>query len=341
MEPAGETEWPEALSNPDEVRAWIGEALSGGPEISGPERIYQATVRTVTAQFTVAGAEPVVFKASALDLFGGAPRIYELLDRKCAGHVPELVAWRQRKGQTWLLFRSFHGQPLDASPTLDGILALARTLARIQVTLAALPPGSLSGLPRTPVSQVPRVFETVLGYIGEKHAAHWQGHDGPRAELVPLVPELLARAAQYHGQVERWAAELAAGGWPQSLDHPDLHLGNAVLQPDGRVLIYDWEEAVLSCPFFSMDQVLDDVRALDQGHAEAWEPQVRQAYLDALPWGSAEGRERAFALAMLLLPVKKAYEYIQTDRALGAVEGNRHLTAILHEAVQRWGAVAG
>jgi hypothetical protein len=320
MEPAGETEWPEALSNPDEVRAWIAEVLPGRPEVGGPKQVYQATARTVTAQFTVAGAESVVFKASALDLFGGASRIYELLGRHCAGHVPELLTWRQQKGQTWLLFRSFHGQSLDASP---------------------LPSGSLSRLPHTPVSQVPRVFKTVVGYIGEKHAAYWQGHEGPRAELMPLVPELLARAAHYQGRIERWAAELAAGGWPQSLDHPDLHLGNAVLQPEGRVLIYDWEEAVVSCPFFSMDQVLDDVRALDQAHAEAWEPQVRRAYLDVLPWGDAEGRERAFELAMLLLPVKKAYEYIQTDRALGAVEGNRHLTAILHEAVQRWEAAVG
>jgi hypothetical protein len=149
MEPAGETEWPEALWNRDGVRAWIAEELAGEPEIGGPERVYQATARTVTAQFTVAGAEPVVFKASAMDLCGGAPRIYDLLDRHCARHVPELVTSRQQKGQTWLIFRSFHGQPLDASPMLDGILALACTLARIQVMPAAAPPGSLSGLPHT------------------------------------------------------------------------------------------------------------------------------------------------------------------------------------------------
>jgi hypothetical protein len=63
---------------------------------------------------------------------------------------------------------------------------------------------------------------------------------------------------------------------------------------------------------------------------------VRAAYLDALPWGTRSARKRGFALAMALLPIKKAHEYMRTDFALGRVEGNRHLTAILLNMLRRW-----
>lgn len=62
--------------------------------------------------------------------------------------------------------------------------------------------------------------------------------------------------ASFLSQLRLWAAELRISGLPYSLDHVDFLPHNAVVQENGRVLIYDWEQAVLSVPFFSLDILL-------------------------------------------------------------------------------------
>ena len=97
----------------------------------------------------------------------------------------------------------------------------------------------------------------------------------------------------------------------------DLLPHNAAVQPQGRVLLYNWEQAVLGCPFFSLDVLL--AFALD--HAENFigglelrgergtegAMALRDAYLDALPWKTRAARERAFALALCLSPIRYAW----------------------------------
>jgi hypothetical protein len=124
-----------------------------------------------------------------------------------------------------------------------------------------------------------------------------------------------------------------------------------VRKRDGGILIYDWEEANLSCPFFSLDRLLDDARPLhlrigspintsDQLPYTPAELAVRSAYLAEIPWGNYAERERGFDLAMCLGPIKTAYEAIGLAEALGWEEGSPHILAwALGRALPRWRAI--
>jgi hypothetical protein len=332
---ADEHTWPAALVNAGAVRAWIAAALPGQPQVLGPLLVQQAKEWGVTASFACADAAPeesreVVFKACLLPLFARAPHIYTLLSEHCAGSVPELLAWTApRAGQTWALFAPFEGERVEAIHTREALLEMARTLAGIQVTVAGLPAEEKAELPCMPVERVPQWYEAVVHDLRERQASLWRGAGRELAEQLHIPADAVERLEVYRPQVAAWAAELQAAGIPDAIDHVDLQWDNAVRQPDGRMLLFDWEEATLSCPLFSLDRLLNDARELDLGEEAAWagdadgtlytlgEAALRDAYLDALPWGTRMARERAFDLAMCLAPVKTAYESMVFADALG------------------------
>lgn len=358
VENASEHVWPEALVETAEVCCWIAAVLPGQPEVVGPIQVMQAKGWGVTASFaaveaggpgeTLRGRE-VVFKAGALPLFAGAPRIAAMLSRCCPDAVPHVLAWEERGPQTWTLFAPFEGTPVAALHTLEPLLETGRTLARIQTAVAALPRSELDGLQCNPAAAVPGWLDEMIEDIRERQLGYWAGKGREMAQQLALPGDVLERLAAVRPKVAAWMDELLAGGWPESIDHVDLHWENAVVKPDGGILICDWEEAVLSCPFFSLDRLLNDARELDLGEAAAWgghmggplytefERALRDAYLDALQWGSRAERERAFELAMRLAPIKTAHEGLVFGKALGWREGAPFVTAwALARALPRW-----
>jgi hypothetical protein len=327
--------WPEALLASEAVRTWIASALPGQPRVVGPLLVHQAKAWGVTASFVAAGSTPersreVVFKASLLPLFARAPHIYALLTERCPGTTPELLAWTSpHPGQTWSLFSPFEGETIEEEHTLDALLAMARTLADIQSTFARLPEQQQATLPRMSIEDLPAWFERVLRDLRERQAPLWRGNAHDLAAQFGLPDDPADQLATFRPQVSAWSHALLAANIPQSLDHVDLHWGNAIQQPNNAVLIYDWEEATLSCPLFSLDRLLNDARELDLGEEAAWssytnrplytpsELALRNAYLHALPWGVRSDRARAFELAMLLAPIKTAHESLIFADALG------------------------
>jgi thiamine kinase-like enzyme len=102
---------------------------------------------------------------------------------------------------------------------------------------------------------------------------------------------------------------------PYSIDHVDLHPGNAVRLDNGRILIYDWEEAVVSCPFFSTDKLLDEAFKLDNRDGSTgdglWsvsQMAVKEAYISKMKCLTFSERSEAFDIAMCIAPVKYAYQ---------------------------------
>ncbi|MFI5274774.1 MAG: hypothetical protein ACHQ4H_17220 [Ktedonobacterales bacterium] len=351
--------WPEALVPAAAARAWIASVLPGGPHVAGPLQVLQAKSWGAVASFVALGTpanagaaqrgEEVIFKACALPLFAAAPRIAALLARVAPGSVPEVYGWAQRGAQTWTLFHTFEGRSLEELRALEPLLALAQTLARVQVAVAHAPEAERVGLPRLPVERLPDLFEEVLRDVRERQMAYWAGPGREMARPFALPADLPARLEAVRPWIAAWTEELRAGPWPETIDHVDLHWDNAVLQPNGEVLIFDWEEATLSAPFFSLDRLLNDARELDLGEAAAWslapdaplytpsERALRDAYLAALPWGTPVERARAFTLAMALAPIKTAYEGQVFGDALGWGAGSPFGTAwALARALPRW-----
>jgi aminoglycoside phosphotransferase (APT) family kinase protein len=188
---------------------------------------------------------------------------------------------------------------------VDGLVALAQATARVQAAVSALPDAERRGLPHSPVERLPEWLDELVADVGRRH---------PRARHV------LDRLGRLRAPVGEWTAELLAGGWPDSIDHTDLHARNALIDERGLVRIVDWEEAVVGLPFFSLDRLLEDARALGASIA------VRDAYLGALPWKSLRERRRALEVALALAPIKVAHECLVFWRARGRPSGNPYLT---------------
>ncbi|MFN8516777.1 MAG: phosphotransferase [Thermomicrobiales bacterium] len=360
-------EWPDALLSTDDVLRWIDDRFPRRTPATGPHAIYRSKAWGVTARFALSPEDEspasVVFKASYLPSFAQAPRISSLLAHHCPTVTPQPLAWTWRDDGTWMLFAPFAGEPITAqrggesgpaqAPPAEALIAVARTFGQIQRAIAGVPPEQIAGLPRFAVSQIPGVFDDLATLIAEHHLTAWQADDGAIIRRVGLPNRPLASLARWRMQVARWAGELAALPWPDTIDHVDLHTGNATLRSDGGVLIYDWEEALIGNPFFSLDRLLADARRLDYPRDSAPEADaiaalasvteriVRDAYIDALPWGDRAARERALDLALLLAPLKAAHEAEAFADALGWDDGHPRLTAWhLARALRRWEAVA-
>ena len=246
-----EHSWPDDLIDPGEVKAWIAAVVPETLEVIGPICIYQAKEWGVTASFAVAGWSglcEVVFKAQMLRLFSGSGRTAELLAQTCPGAVPELLAWEAHGQGNWALFAAFDGEPVDGNVTLDTLTGIARTLARIQVAVVNLPAQKRKLLPRLAVPLLPGLYATVIRDVKERQLAYWVDEGRELAEQFSIPTDVLATLLQLQPFVTAWTEELLAAGWPESIDHVDLHSGNAVRKPDGGILIYDWEEANLELP---------------------------------------------------------------------------------------------
>jgi hypothetical protein len=354
--------WPGELLDVAAVRAWIGEVLPGSSDtawvVRGPTRIYKRRSWGVTARFAVAaGLDPappyeVVFKATHLPRFAHAPRLYALLARHVPAHSPDLLARRETDDGGWMLFRPFAGAPLEQIGGIEPLLDLARTIAHAQATLATLPAAETDFVPRVPIGRVPALLDELLPAIEGRYLPRWAmgGEQNPMA--VPL--DVLLRLARFRPRLDTWAAELAAGPWPLTVDHVGLHDANAVREPNGRVVIFDWEEAVWSCPFFSLDRLLIETwTRTDPSGDVLWdrpdangaslnrgEVAVRDAYLDALPWGTPAERRRAFDLALCLAPIKTAHEAQAYADALGWSGLPEPVGFSLVRALQRWERLA-
>ena len=333
--------WPEAVIPQSSARDWIRGALPGMPVISGPDTIARSKEWSVTASFSARwrdGREQFLFfKAIWGGMFPAAPWVYTLVRRVARQSAPALAAWTPRPDGAWMLFKAGDGRPL-ASESLPELMELARTLARIQVAVAALPATAVAGLPVVRVADLPAMFDTLVADIRDRQLAFWLDVAPELAEQFCLPADLLEQLARFRPFITRWSEQLAAGGWPLSVDHVDVQSENAWLS-DGGVVLLDWDEANLSCPFFSVDLLLDD--AFECGGSAAVEA-VLSAYRDTLPWGTPELRAEAIRLALCLSPIKHAFEAQQLAARTGWPEGSPHITAwALGRALPRWRAATG
>jgi hypothetical protein len=359
--PAGPA-WPSRLLSVVHVRRWIATALRpshGRVAVAGPVEVYsrKGNPWSVTARFAVrarTGPETaVVFKAVLLPRSFYLPRVERLLMRVCPEHVPELLVaevldeptfpdprprarWapevvRTQRGRLYALYRPFAGVPVYQSERPEAVVELARTLARIQVAVAARPEAETDGIPRVPPAAVATQYEAWLRYVRDHHLPRWERGSGRSPRDLGDPRRVLERLERLQAKVRAWAEELRAGGWPLTIDHTDFHHGNAVVQADGRIVVFDWVEAVLSSPFFSLEELLwrPGVRAAE----------VRDAYLDALPWQTRARRERALELGARLSEVKNAYNYEVFWEAFGRPGGSAgSVDQFVRQTLPRWEA---
>jgi hypothetical protein len=106
-------------------------------------------------------------------------------------------------------------------------------------------------------------------------------------------------------------SRLQAIGIPLSLEHGDFRAANILCDDSHSCRIIDWSEAVISHPFFSLAQLLDEEdHAQDPFSAVQIKAQIALAYFG--PWldaGFTQAQlDDGLDLARLLMPIAKAIE---------------------------------
>jgi hypothetical protein len=176
----------------------------------------------------------------------------------------------EEPGEGWML------QP-DGGPTLGSLLDGTDDLARLERMLAVY-----AG-----------VQVAVARHVEELLAAG--APDRRLPQLRPLFEELVAE-------------KLDAYGLPATIDHSDLHAGNVLVAGD-RDVVFDWHEAAVTHPFFSM---LVATRSIGDDHAR-----LVDAYLEPRAGhGSRAELRDALDLALRLGPITRALAW---KRVLGGL----------------------
>ena len=134
-------------------------------------------------------------------------------------------------------------------------------------------------------------------------------------QLLETVPEEFAGTAP---RVRELSAQLAAIDIPETVQHDDLHDGQ-VFARDGGYLFFDWGDACVSHPFFTMSVTLEGNIAwgLDDVEGSVDTTRFRDAYLE--PFTALAPRadlEDAFATALRLGWVCRALNVDRFARAL-------------------------
>jgi hypothetical protein len=367
-----EVNWPEHIASLEAVRAWIAEALDAEVGSIRLAKAFQRQDWGVTASFTldvtganlldVPPARRVVFKSNNLPQRRDLPGLHDLLVRACPDSVPAVLASRPaqgRDGSVWLLFEHFYGTRVfdieGEAPGRAAELKTVRTFATIQAAVSEVIESEQVPLPRAPLAGFAAAYERVQRTFRDQLWPTWQRFRYFRGIHYILPDDLPRHLKEHERAIEFCLDELDAGGWPESVDHTDLHQRNAVVQPDGQILIYEWDEATIGCPFFSLDKLLDIIgepgglaypgpAATPPSHdslarAEA----VRTAYIETLTWGSHTALNRALAVALCLAPLQTLAAHLGVDpiaHAVGSTADNSPneglIAALLARAFYRW-----
>ncbi len=353
MSKQNEFQWPEHLWARADVVTWISSVLDSSAEVVGPTTIYNEKLWGVTAAFGCDG-QTVIFKGCKLPLFAERVHTEALLSQHAGDLVPDLLGTKRfDNGETWTLHRTFVGPDVETTGNVENVLEMARTLACLQARVADLSTTETAKLVHTPIARIPEMLDHMVQRIDTTYLDAWHANDERWLKEFNLPTNVLEQIEHFRPRILKWTEELMAGDWPLSLDHLDFNISNAAVLANGQILIFDWEEATMSCPFFSIDRLLQDADDFEDDaenvprtegalRLSSNQMAVRNAYLDTLPWKSRAERERAFELAMCLAPIKTAYECEPFNDALGRKNGlPPHAAHCFGNALHYWQSMAG
>jgi Phosphotransferase enzyme family len=214
--------------------AWVDERLHSSGLVRTGE-VEQPHVRTWATVLRVPTAEgPLWFKANTHELRHEAA-VVDAVARRVPTRVPALLARDLDRG--WMLMA-------DAGERLREVVASERSLVRWHDVL--------EGVADLHRALEPEVDSLLGAGVPDLRLA---GLADAYAELVQQF-ELEPRFREATGRVRDLVEELASYGVTETLQHDDLHDGQVFVK-DGRNLVMDWGDAVISHPFFTFSVTLE------------------------------------------------------------------------------------
>jgi hypothetical protein len=269
----------------DDVRAWLGDH---GVEARALELVHERSWANV---LRVATDEGDLFLKRCAPVQAFEVPLTASLSARWPDRVPEVVAADAERA--WMLLRD-GGSPLHDLGTVEP-LPLALTL------YGELQRGETANVDEFLAMGVPDVRLPRLAVAYEPFFARDHG----------LSPEEASRLRDLAPRYRELCEELAAFGFPASIQHDDLHEWNVFVRA-GRVRIFDWGDSSVAHPLFSWLKPL--------GVAERWgldpEPSLA-AYLATWRPFAPDARLRA---ALELAVVVGGFAYaLQYQRQLDAM----------------------
>jgi hypothetical protein len=242
------------------------------------------------------------FKAgNAAQAFEGA--VIEILARRHSELVPSVLAADHQRG--WML-QADGGTLLRglADGTDHGVwVDILPRYALLQMDVAADRDELVAaGAPDRRLAVLPRQFEELLGEPDTVQSLT----DDEIAQLRRLVP-----------RVEEECSALAGFEFPETIQHDDLHDGQVFVR-DGGFVFFDWGDACVSHPFFTLVVTLAVLAyRLDVEHGASELDRFRDAYLE--PWTRFASRaevDEAFVIAYRLGVLCRGLTWARIVRAL-------------------------
>ena len=227
----------------EDLEAWLVPALAAagrtvtGPLVPGHVRFWSTVLHVETD-----GGRVWVKENAPSQAFEGA--LVDAVGRLAPGAVPPVLALDPDHGR---FATADLGAPLwhdDTVPPLDAWVTVVADHAVLQRDLARSADALLAtGLPRFPADP-----DAVVAWVEEVVSGLGAHPDGDPGRLTPEEEAGVRRGLE---RVHDAAAALAGSGLPDSLQHNDLHLGNAV-RSGGTSAVIDLADALWTHPLTTL-----------------------------------------------------------------------------------------
>jgi hypothetical protein len=252
----------------ESVHAWIRSQLERlGLEPAG--EIEQPHVRPWSTVLRVPTDDGDVWFKANMPTQAFEVAVVETLAARRPDLVPTLLATDLQRG--WML-QGDGGtrlrEILEETGDFDVWIEILPLYAELQMDVAADRDRLLAaGVPDRLLASLPGQFEEVLA---DAEALETLTQD-ERRRLASLAP-----------RIEAECRELADYGLPETIQHDDLHDGQVFVR-DGRFLFFDWGDACVSHPFYTLVVTLAVLAyRLELDHDAPELDRFRDAYLE--PW---------------------------------------------------------
>ncbi|HFD86209.1 MAG TPA: hypothetical protein ENJ35_00865 [Gammaproteobacteria bacterium] len=169
------------------------------------------------------------------------------ISRHFPATVPEVTASNGDLGL--LIMREFAGIPLHDDPTEVQIRKLLTTYADMQVA-ASQNKELLSELPWFKLDNIIRNFFEFLDPETTRQGEVGADYFLNPAEAAGYFKALIVRSEILEDMLSRVAP------LPPTLNHCDLHGGNTAEKPDGSMIIFDWDDAIIGPAGLSLHRLL-------------------------------------------------------------------------------------
>jgi hypothetical protein len=273
--------------------AWLAEALAWieaqGVELTAT--VEQPHVRPWSTALRLPTTDGVLwFKANHPSLAHEAA-VVSIISRRRPDLVPELVAADLETG--WMLMR-------DGGERLREVIERERDLRRW-------------------LDLLPQYAELQIELAAEADALVAAGAPDRRLAVLPETLDPFELSTEQSARVADWCERLASYGIAETIQHDDFHDGQIFVR-DGRYLFFDWGDACVSHPFFTLSVTLEGVLrwGLDDIEDSVDIAPFRDAYLEPFErYGTRFELVEATTIAFRLGWISRALSNHELDVALG------------------------